>query len=139
MATATKAELQTQNEQLQADYDKLAEELAELQSVELNQRMWVTKRRDAESYYVEGTTEAGKPRLEFSAKRNKKDTRSGKFISGAWKSMVAYGDLATKAKQLIDDGDHLLDFKAFEATSTGEDGRSYSEWVLRDVCGTKPA
>ena len=138
MATATKAKLQAQYEQLQADYDKLAKELAELQSVELNQRMWVTKRLDAESYYEEGTTEAGNPRLKFSTKRAKKDTRTGKFIYGAWKNMVAYGDLATKAKQLIDDGDHLLDFKAFESTYRGEDGRAYSEWVLMDVCGTKP-
>ena len=125
--------------QLNADYDTLANYAAEFEGVELNQRMWVCKRLDAESLYTTGTTEAGRPSLEFTAKRSKKDGRTGKFVSGAWKNMVAYGDLATKAQQLIDSGDELLDFKAFESTSKDADGRSYSEWVLLDVSGTRSA
>lgn len=138
-ATPTKAQLQDQNVQLNADYDTLANYTAEFEGVELNQRMWVCKRLDAESLYTAGTTEAGRPSLNFTAKRSKKDGRTGKFVSGAWKNMVAYGDLATKAQQLIDSGDKHLDFKAFESTSKGADGRSYSEWVLLDVSGTRSA
>ena len=135
-ATPTKAQLQDQNKQLTADYENLANYAAEFDGVELNQRMWVCKRKDAETYYTAGTTQSDKLSMKFTAQRSKKD-REGKFISGAWKNMVAYGDLATKAQELIDSGDLLLDFKAFESTSKGADGRSYSEWVLLDVSSTK--
>ena len=137
-ATPTKAQLQDQNVQLTADYETLANYAAEFDGVELNQRMWVCKRLDAETYYTAGTTQSDKLSLKFTAQRSKKD-RDGKFISGAWKNMVAYGDLATKAQELIDGGELLLDFKAFESTSKGADGRSYSEWVLLDVSGTRSA
>ena len=135
-ATPTKAQLQDQNVQLNADYDTLAKYAAEFDGVELNQRMWICKRKDAETYYTAGTTQSDKLSLKFTAQRSKKD-RDGNFISGAWKNMVAYGDLATKAQELIDSGDMLLDFKAFESTYKGADGRSYSEWVLIDVSSTK--
>lgn len=138
MATPTKAQLQEENVQLTADYDTLADYAAEFDGVELNQRMWVCKRKDAETYYTAGTTQTDKLSLKFTAQRSKKD-RDGKFVSGAWKNMVAYGDLATKAQELIDGGELLLDFKAFESTSKGADGRSYSEWVLLDVSGTRSA
>ena len=137
-ATPTKAQLLDQNVQLTADYNNLADYVAEFDGVELNQRMWVCKRKDAETYYTAGTTQTDKLSLKFTAQRSKKD-RDGKFISGAWKNMVAYGDLATKAQELIDGGELLLDFKAFESTSKGADGRSYSEWVLLDVSGTRSA
>lgn len=137
-ATPTKAQLQDQNVQLTAAYETLADYAAEFDGVELNQRMWVCKRKDAETYYTAGTTQSDKLSLKFTAQRSKKD-RDGKFISGAWKNMVAYGDLATKAQELIDGGELLLDFKAFESTSKGADGRSYSEWVLLDVSGTRSA
>lgn len=137
-ATPTKAQLLDQNVQLTADYETLADYAAEFDGVELNQRMWVCKRKDAETYYTAGTTQTDKLSLKFTAQRSKKD-RDGKFISGAWKNMVAYGDLATKAQELIDGGELLLDFKAFESTSKGADGRSYSEWVLLDVSGTRSA
>ncbi|MAP25185.1 MAG: hypothetical protein CMM87_06625 [Rickettsiales bacterium] len=137
-ATPTKAQLQDQNVQLTAAYENLADYAAEFDGVELNQRMWVCKRKDAETYYTAGTTQSDKLSLKFTAQRSKKD-RDGKFISGAWKNMVAYGDLATKAQELIDGGELLLDFKAFESTSKGADGRSYSEWVLLDVSGTRSA
>mgnify|MGYP001218112864 CR=1 FL=1 len=140
---ATKADLQAEIDQLKADLktanddNKALREYTEwLESVDLNQRMWVCKRLDAESLYTAGTTKDGRPSLKFTAQRSKKD-REGKFVSGAWKNMVAYGYLATKAQQLIDSGDILLDFKAFESTSKGADGRSYSDWVLLDVSGTK--
>lgn len=138
MATITKDQLQAKNEQLTAELEKCKEYIAWLETVDLNQRMWVCKRLDAETYYTAGTTQDGKPSLKFTAQRSKKD-RDGKFISGAWKNMVAYGDLATKAQELIDGGELLLDFKAFESTSKGADGRSYSEWVLLDVSGTRSA
>ena len=137
-ATPTKAQLLDKNVQLTADYETLADYAAEFNGVELNQRMWVCKRKDAETYYTAGTTQTDKLSLKFTAQRSKKD-RDGKFISGAWKNMVAYGDLATKAQELIDGGELLLDFKAFESTSKGADGRSYSEWVLLDVSGTRSA
>ena len=140
---ATKADLQAEIDQLKADLktanddNKALRDYTEwLESVDLNQRMWVCKRKDAETYYTAGTTQDGKPSLKFTAQRSKKD-REGKFISGAWKNMLAYGDLATKAQELIDSGDLLLDFKAFESTSKGADGRSYSDWVLLDVSSTK--
>ena len=135
-ATPTKAQLQDQNVQLTADYETLANYAAEFDGVELNQRMWICKRKDAETYYTAGTTQSDKLSLKFTAQRSKKD-RDGNFISGAWKNMVAYGDLATKAQELIDGGELLLDFKAFESTSKGADGRSYSDWVLLDVSSTK--
>ena len=139
MATMTKDELQAKNKQLTAELNQCKDYISWLESVDLNERMWVCKRLDAETYYTAGTTQDGKPSLKFTAHRSKKDERSGKFISGAWKNMVAYGDLATTAQELIDGGDLLLDFKAFESTYKGADGRSYSEWVLMDVCGTKSA
>ena len=138
MATITKDQLQAKNEQLTAELEECKEYIAWLETVDLNQRMWVCKRLDAETYYTADTTKDGKPSLKFTAQRSKQD-RDGKFISGAWKNMVAYGDLATKAQELIDGGELLLDFKAFESTSKGADGRSYSEWVLLDVSGTRSA
>lgn len=139
MATITKDQLQAKNEQLIAELEQSRLYIEWLETVDLNQRMWVCKRVDAETYYTAGTTQDGKPSLKFTAHRSKKDERTGKFISGAWKKMVAYGDLATKAQELIDGGDLLLDFKAFESTSKGADGRPYSEWVLLDVSGTRSA
>ena len=138
MTTMSIDQLQAKNEELIAELEQCKLYIEWLESVDLNERMWVCKRVDAETYYTAGTTKDGKPSLSFTAHRSKKD-RNGKFISGAWKNMVAYGDMATKAQELIDGGDLLLDFMAFESTSKGADGRSYSEWVLMDVCGTKSA
>lgn len=137
-ATLTKAEILAQLEAAQARVSELeAAQAPEERRDQLVQRVWL--QRQAPSNVegrpaVRGYTREGDLWLTFGAQYASRDTQSGQRYYGAFKNLVAFGDIAEAAQAIFESGDRLVEIRAYERPVRHDGpGARRSEWVLTSI------
>lgn len=138
-ATLTKAQLEAVNAELEARVSELEQQLAgteQTQRDQLVQRVWLQRQMPTNTpeRQVTGHTREGDLWMAFGAQYSSKDRTSGQRYYGAYKNLLAFGEVAEAAKAIFETGNRLVEIHAYERPQRAEgSGPRRSDWVITSI------
>lgn len=132
-------QLQHANDEIAQLEQQLAVALARLEELEsqaprrdqLEQSLWLQRTAPDERW--RGVTQNGTPYIKFSGQHARLDKASGRRDYGAYKDLVAYGEIAEQVSEIFDGQDRLVMVRAYERPWSNRGQERRSDWVVTHV------